>query len=568
ELWLNNCPLLKEELTFLYYIKLFQERSDANLSSINLDFFGCEGKGKIDLIEGLYAYRERKYEKSVDRLQQALLFGLEKKKGELASVFVAEALYELKEYNSAKEFYLRTIEYDGEYKQYAKYGLGWTYFRLGELGLATKTLQQLYTESEKDAIGLRARYSVAYFQSQQSNFQECFKEIDNLLKLTKNDEIIGLSRRLFFDTVRRLNDPIKAGDYCISFANRFGKEAYINAINFYYTGKNWTKVKQVCEKVKTLPNLSKKELAIVEFREVLADTRENITQAKVDKLLSLAEKYPGTEGVENFIFEGANFLDSLRLYPDEFALLETFLNYPLSDSLWGEALFLLANTQIKLGEIKKAEKNASRLQNELPKHHRIPELLFHIGEYYRHSGNKTASIDYFKKLVQNYSNHPYGVLAAVQIGDIFFSLKKYGEARDFFLFASQKSANKALKEILTLKITETYFLEGKEELGLSYAKSRIDSTRGENKAYLLSILSDIYFSTGELDSSIKYLKQSLTIPIPAEKKAGFQLKLGELYLRSGNYILAESLFTQVIKESNDDSIVSRARENIARLKEK
>lgn len=568
KIWGSPCSSRRISLVYTYLLQRFLSGDTSQVVTM-LDSASCDNGGKLSFLRGYIAYRMGRYERSMNELFLALNETSDDSRKEALYLFLGESAYELKRYKVAEEFYNACIKFQGEYKKTATYGLAWTLFREGKIKDAVDLLRPLYkSASATDTFALSAWYSVGTMFRRNAQYEDAIKEFDALLRVSKIPSITNPAKKSFFECLKKLDNLARAGDYAAGLASKFGKEALLAAIQFYYNGRLWDRVIATADKLLTRDDLKEEERGELELRKSLAHMHNSPKEWTADKFIRLGEKYPTAPGIENYMFEAAEIFDSLGKTHEEILVLDWLISFPLPDSIWGEALYKKCVAALKEGDKDGARSAALKLANELANHPRVPETLYLVAQAYAKANKDSLSLQYFQKVALNYPSSPFAFHSSFAIGEIFFKRRKYEESREFFRFVRLKSSLRELKEKALIRELESYFYEGNAQDGIRLAKTYVDSVKGATRGGVYSLLGDMYYSLSESDSATKYYSLATTENIPANFRASIELRLGELLVYSGDYNTAESLFNKVIQESDDDSIIARARENIRKIKKK
>ncbi len=93
------------------------------LTAIRSSKRSAEEKASLELARAKTALESRDYESAVDILRRAVLDYSGSKSGKLATLYLADALYEQEEYTEARQYYQQFVDKMGKHKFFEKAGL-------------------------------------------------------------------------------------------------------------------------------------------------------------------------------------------------------------------------------------------------------------------------------------------------------------------------------------------------------------------------------------------------------------------------------------------------------------
>ena len=340
------------------------------------------------------------------------------------------------------------------------------------------------------------------------------------------------------------------------------KEALLTAIRLYYDVGAWQKVSSSLARAESLDYVEEKVEGELKMRGAVANLMLN-EKPSSDKILSLAEEYPDIADLEDYLLTAVSLFDSLNQPEDEIRLLEWLMAYPLPDTLWAETGYKLEQAYIRIDEVSKAEKIVSRLQQEAPESKFIPLAFELLGDYYANKGmNKKASF-YFQQAIDTATEDNQLAKSALKAAIAYRSYGLQRESKKLLRLARTKATDQELRQEAILEEVSLYLEEGDVEDGLSLAFKELPNFSEPLKEELLVLIGDLYFGIGEDSLALLHYKMALeNSGMKDEAKALVIMRVAELLMSSGNLGEAESLLKVLIKISENDSLVAKARRKI------
>lgn len=206
-----------------------------------------------------------------------------------------------------------------------------------------------------------------------------------------------------------------------------------------------------------------------------------------------------------------------------------FLEFPNSN-YFDEALFIKGESLIKLGNLNQALDTFNQLYERKKNFIWLPIALAKIGSIYQLKMENEKAIDIYKKVINEYPNHPISYQAAIKLGNIFFKKKSMPEAITYFTHV--------LRGNLSELIGHAYFAIGE----ILYTQGKYDKAQKN------------------FEDALQYLKPDSLLFFLTH------LEMGNLQRIFGNYKDAMKSYQIIIDKSKDEEIKNVAKELLSYIK--
>lgn len=174
------------------------------------------------------------------------------------------------------------------------------------------------------------------------------------------------------------------------------------------------------------------------------------------------------------------------------------------------------------------------------------EALYRLSTLYLEELNPNKAITYLNKLVFDYSDSKYYTESLALLGEAYFQLKEWDNARRAYLLLIEDS--KIERETSYKRLASIYFKLGDLNNSKIYLEKYI-SEYGEDLS-VLTMLGDILIKLNNNSGAISVLTRLNEMNISDADKKDNSYKLGTLYFKSKNYTKAYNEFKKVdTKES-------------------
>ena len=307
-----------------------------------------------------------------------------------------------------------------------------------------------------------------------------------------------------------------------------------------------------------------------------------LTRSKENPLWGIAFLSLFWSHIQQNDIQGANKvfqrLQKLNHFDDEKAILQwlnaemTFMEGRITDSL--PYYFNILNTKYRekalsrIGKgyffenkFREAITNFDILLLEFPNSQNIEESLFMKGECFVQSGNWTQALDTYKLLAQKDRNLHWKLFALTQMGNIYLSLKESSEVEKAFKKVIEDFPNHPLSTHAAFRLGKLFFKQNNILEAIHYYSMIL-------KGSGLELLGGTYFSLGEIfyqqekyDKAFKSFEMSLQYL--QESSPWFfltHLEIGNLQRKNGKYEEARRSYLTILNHTKDEDLKKAASE--------
>lgn len=468
--------------------------------------------------------------------------------GREALFWSADAHYQSRNFGPASSQYERFINEnpDHELTGAAKYGLGWSYFMMGDFENATGPLIDFMENYEAPPIALypydtdtHLRIGDAFYA--QGNYREA---------LDYYNRVIGA-------------EP--GGDYAM----------FQVANSHYRQNNNFEAVTQFRRLLRIYPYSSLREQAQYNVAYIYLNTG-NYDQA-VDEFHTVIERFPGTEwaaraqyNIGDAYYNAGEYDEAIEAYR------QVLEDYPRSEYII-EAINGIQFAQLSAGEEDSSTDVLEEFLEENPTSTTADRLRFRQAENLLQSGDYEAAVAEFRQYLRITNNQSLIPDAYYNMADAYQRIDDQEGAAEAYEtiteeFSDSERAAAALAELGRIRFEQGRFQESKrrfEELGEKDSRYRDESLLGIGNANLalgnindarqnfeevLSISSDnnpartglgkVLLEDGRIEEARRFFNlvvQNSTTDTGAEA----QYLIGESYLQEENYESAREAFSRV-----------------------
>jgi TolA-binding protein len=416
-----------------------------------------------------------------------------------------------------------------DYLKYALFWLGESESRLGKIDEAKRHFQIFYDRFRKDSLAPEASWRIGFCEYQLGNIKNSIETFQSFKTLFKDSPLFLSSHYLlgkmylmngdYLSSIKELNSILNSsqetswGGACLltlywnyihlgeldganrifqrlQKLNRFEDEKifvqWLNARMFYAAG----------EILESLPYYF--SILNTRFRE--------------KALLQIGKGY----FFENKFGESITDLDIL------------LLEFPNSKYL-EEGLFIKAESLVKLGNLDQALETYTLIVRQGKNSFWSLFALTQIGIIHSFRNEQDKAENTFKKVIEDFPNHPLFYYAAMKLGNLNFNKRNILEAAHYYSIVLKGNILELLGEA-HFSLGEIFFQQGKYEKALQ-----------------------------NFETAMRYLK---------ETSSWFyltHLEIGNLKRRGGRYEEAKKSYLVVLDQSRDEEMKSAARELLNRV---
>ncbi|MBM4338998.1 MAG: tetratricopeptide repeat protein [Deltaproteobacteria bacterium] len=411
-----------------------------------------------------------------------------------ASLWAGEAHLRSGKLEEAKNIYRSFYErFKGEdFIQEVHWKLGYCDYRMGNLNEAISTLQSFKTQFKDSPLILYTHYLLGEIFLQQSDHSSSIKELNTIFTKSKENPLWGIAfLSLFWNHVQQ-NDLLGAN-----------------------------KVFQRLQKLNHFDD----EKAILQWLNA------------------------------EMTFGEGKISDSLPYY---FNILNTKYR---ENALWriGKGYFFES-------KFREAITNFDILLLESPNSRHTEEALFLKGESLIQSGHWPQALETYGLLAQKDVNRHWKLFALIQTGNIHFSLKESGAAEKAFKRVIQDFQEHPLSSYAAFQLGKLFFKENNILEAIHYYSMILKGGR-------LELLGGTYFSLGEIFyQQEKYDKASRSFEMALrylqESSPWFfltHLEIGNLQRKQGKYEEAKRSYLTILNQAKDEDIKRAATELLRQI---
>ncbi len=434
--------------------------------------------------------------------------------------YLAENFFAVGDFRKAQQHFYRVdigTDYLGEA---ALYGMAYSYFNLKDYGNSAYYFKEYISKykSNGEIIDAQLRLADSYFGMKNFDkanaeyakyFSKYSDRIDNdfvlyqygqsLFKSGKNEEAINKLHILLKRFPKsKYNDDAR---YLIGWIH-FQDGDFDLAIYNYK---------------KLITDYPKSSIVPIAYYSI-GDSYYNISEyeSSIDYYLKIIDDYPKT----SFVYDAMNGIQysylALDRPEDAVSLINGYIvKYPhLKNS--DRILMKKGEIYFSYGSYKRAMNGYSEMINFYPNSELVPEALFWMGKSALLLNEKEEAAEYFQEIIDKHIKSNYGIESIVELGKIYAESKNFNKETALYSLVLPKISESP-------KAEEILFLQG-----IAYLNAKKES--------------DAYKSFTEI---IKYYDKTLF-----SDKA--KIEIGILEIANNRLSSAETLFTEVAENRNDD----------------
>jgi TolA-binding protein len=433
--------------------------------------------------------------------------------------------------------YFKTLATDQKHTAsfFFKYGLLWlgeTYLKQGKFDEAKNTYRSFNERFKEDAMTTEVFWKIGFCDYRIGNFKEAIETFQSYKTQVKDSPLIPFSHYLLAEVFLQNRD-------------------YLSSIR--------------------------------ELHLVLTRTKESPFWGAA--LLSLFWNHIQQDDLSGAhkIFQR---LQKLNAFDDEKALLQwlnaemAFLQGRISDALpyyfnvlntkyRDEALFRIGKGYFFENKFREALTNIEILLLEFPNSPHTEESLFIKGECLSQTGHWNQAIETYGLLAQKEKYPQWKILALTQMGNIYLSLKEHWEAERAFKKVVEDFPNHPLATHAAFQLGKLFFKQNNILESIHYYSMILKWNRMEWFGGTYFSLGEIFYQQGKYDKAFKSFEMALRYL--QENSPWFfltHLEIGNLQRKNGKYEEARRSYLTILNQSKDEDIKKAASELLRLLEPK
>lgn len=433
----------------------------------------------------------------------------------------AEALYHLTRYEEAIVSYRTAMDKlkvvsghfveTRELKDRIRYGLAWSYVKVGDFRSAQDEFQKIATHSQDKIFKLSALCQLGDAYQDAGEFQKAIATY---------------------------------GD----FLNRYPESIYSDYVQ-YQLGMAWLK-------------MGKMESAVLVFRQLLKEFPDSKMADDVAYSLGLAYFQGGRfESASSELsafrrsFEGSPYrpqslfllgesLMNLGEYREAIQVFgQVIKDYPQQDTLRQRAEYETAQAYLLFGQESEGERRLADFITRYPDSTLAPDVIFWLGESFLTKKDFQMARKYFERLIRNYPDYELAPEAFLKIGQIAIQEGDWEMARRSFKEAQDKGqgaiVSKAFLSSGDLALSQGDLTLARQEFGkVAFARGQLSRT-----GFLR--LAEVEMKERNMDKAQRYLEDALAVN-GTEMDAMIELKIAGLYEEMGNFEKALEAYLRIV----------------------
>lgn len=326
------------------------------------------------------------------------------------------------------------------------------------------------------------------------------------------------------------------------------------------------------------PSSSVKELSAV------------LTRSKENPLWGITHLSLFWNHVQQNDFSGAHKvvqrLQKLNHFDDEKAILQwliaemAFLEGRIMDSLpyyfnilntrYRElALFRIGKGYFYENKFREAITNFDILFLEFPNSQFLEESLFLKGECLTLSGNPAQALEIFRLLVEKGGVTHWKLFALTQLGNIYLGIKEIGEAEKTFKKILDNFPQHPLATQAAFQLGKLFFKQGNFLESMHYYSLILKGERLELLGGTYFSLGEIFYQQGKYDKALKSFEMALRYL--QESSPWFflaHLEIGNLQKKDGKYEAARQSYQTILNQARDEDLRKAAMDLLGMIETK
>lgn len=561
--------------------------------------------------EGLMLYRSGRFRSAVDRFREYVALYPNTPQTPDATFWLGEALYQDRSYPESERYYSAYLAQNGQdrWREQALFGLAWSRFQQQEFAQAAEAFNSFRTKYPKSDLALDAT----------------LREADAYRFLKKYDKAIATYESLGSDKGERTEEArfrmaevfLQMGEIDRSitafralvrdYPKSNLRDAYAYNIGSIYREKEMD------------------SLAIEEFRSFLGSFPESplvpqalfsmgdawFNQGTFDSALvsyqRMLDEHPSSPIVPEALDAVRFTLNAMGRGGEAVQVIEEFQRKN-PDRLAADSLaFRKATIVLEEGDVDAAIDRYRRMMIEYPDTPLKPDILFQIGRSYEYRGTNDSALIMYDSVVEAYPQSPAAHNAMIDGAGLRLRMERWGDAgreySDFlqqfpeserrlearYGFASTRLAlgdtsvaAAGFRQIIDsavgsdenlfvdksrLDLAAIQFARGRNDNALELLAAVLSRRRDDLAAEALLTGSDILIASRDYSGALAQLRRltSEFTDYPDFVEPGL-FRLGNLYELLTNYEGARTAYTQLIQQTEDPDLRSRAQTRLKGLK--
>jgi TolA-binding protein len=416
-----------------------------------------------------------------------------------------------------------------EYLKYALFWLGETQLKLGRFNDAQTYYKTFYERFKKDPLASEAAWRIGFCEYQLGNTKNSIETFQSLKNQFKDSPLLlythYLLGRIFLmdgdhlSSIKELNLILHG-----SQGNIWGGASLLMLYwNYVQLGEN-EGANRTFQRLQKLNHFEDEKIFIQWLVAEIFFARGDILDSLPYYFNILNSKFR-----ENSLFQiGKGYFFENKFRESIINLDILILEFPNSKYL-EEGLFIKGECLTKLGNLDKALETYTLIIREKKNTFWQLFAFTQMGSIYSFRNDHKKAINSFKKVMEDFPNHPLFYNAALQLGNLNFNNKNIVEAIHYYSIVLKGNILELLGEAY-FGLGEIFYQQGKYEKALH-----------------------------SFEKAIQYLKETSSWFLLTH------LEIGNLKKRWGKYGEAKKSYLIVLDQSKDEEIKKAARELLNRM---
>lgn len=464
-------------------------------------------------------YSNQAYQQSQPDFEQIYREAPDSELGGEALFWSADAHYQYRNYGPAAQQYARFIQRypNHELVGPAKYGLGWSYFMMGDFENATAPLIDFLENYDPPSIALypfdtdtRLRIGDAYYA--QGNYRQALEYYNRAIGAEPGGDyamfqVANSQYRLNrnFEAVTEFRRLLRIYPY-----SRLREQAQYNIAYIYLNTGNYD---QAIEEFQTVISRFPGTEWAARAQYNIGDSYYNAGnyEQAIEAYRNVLNNYPRSE----YIIEAINGIQFAQLSAGDedrsTDILEEFLEDNPTSTTADRLRFRQAENMMQSGDYNAAIREFRQYLRITNNQNLIPDAYYNMADAHERSGNIEEAIDSYETLITDYPNSNRVASSLAELGRLYYQQNKYEESLSRF-----------------------------EQLGETDARFRQESLLGMGNANL---------AMGDINSARQNFEQVLSLN--SNSSAG-RIGVGKVLLEDGRVEEARRFFTLVAENSTTE----------------
>lgn len=519
-----NSERSEEAYEFLLNIFISTRNYDAALDALskieNKNYNVQSAYQMVAYNQGVQLFQRRRYKESLDYFARTSEYPIDPKLNALAIYWLAEANYQLKEYEEAAKFYAGFLKMPGAFTsgvyEKAYYGLGYCQFMQRQYSAAAISLRK-YTESVKSSKRVNDAYlRIGDCYIVEKDYPLSVKYYERALEIGQGDNDYALYQLGLVHGLMR-NDASQINSFRKLIAEYPNSPLVVGAR--FQLGN-------------TLMNQSKYSEALTEFNEIISNYSGNVYVRK-----SLLQK--GLIQFRQEQFEAA--LGTFKMVVEQFPTLD--------DSK--EAIARIEDIYVELGRIEEYNAWVANLTFYDVSTTRLDSITYAAAETRYVNGNCPAAIGSFREYLEKYSGGIFALNANFYMAECLFEEKRFEESLVGYNYVIDQPLNKFSEAALLAASSINYDLKHYETALDQYAQLEKVAEFKINALEALIGQLRCNYRLGYYPQTLKYADAVLNSEgIPGDIMLEARLIKGKVLFESREWDAARPVLLQVHDESS------------------